>query len=272
MSAQIPTSTSAHRPNRPPDAAPRDRTYSAYCMAPFFPSWLGNGTSRRACFIGGGVPGFPATSPGFCIGVALLDEVEDRNAALPARKGSRTVDGLAVGMVSSGATDRLGEAGTHLAGPLRPQTLLSTTWRRQRQRKGRWKEWRERGVEVAMGGGCRRVVRSKSSLGLALVSISLSNQPPSGWSRHPPRSTSPSQLNTIHEVVLHPDNLKPYFSLPGRRRGTPRDCRTCERLVPHFSVKMSGRVPSIACIGVIGRHVRSSSRAIISFSMLTNTS
>jgi hypothetical protein len=69
-------------------------TYRAYCIAPFLPSWLGNGTSRRSAFIGGGVPGFPATNPGFCIVVALFEEVEDIKAALPARKGIRAVVGL----------------------------------------------------------------------------------------------------------------------------------------------------------------------------------
>lgn len=54
-------------------------------MAPFFPSWLGSGTSRRACFIGGGVPGPPATRAGFCMGVALFEDVLDRKATLPAR-------------------------------------------------------------------------------------------------------------------------------------------------------------------------------------------
>ena len=45
------------------------QTYSAYCMTPFLPSWLGNGTSRCGfpviAFIGGGVPGAPDTRPGF---------------------------------------------------------------------------------------------------------------------------------------------------------------------------------------------------------------
>ena len=79
-----------------------DLTYSAYCMAPFFPSWLGNGTSRRACFIGGGVPGLPGMMAGDFIVAALSDEVEERKAALPARKGSSAVAGLAVQNVSRG--------------------------------------------------------------------------------------------------------------------------------------------------------------------------
>lgn len=70
-------------------------TYSAYCIAPFFPSWLGSGTSRRACFIGGGVPGLPGMVAGDFIVVALLEELDDRKAALPARNGSRAVVGLA---------------------------------------------------------------------------------------------------------------------------------------------------------------------------------
>ena len=44
------------------------KTYSAYCMTPCLPSWLGNGTSRCGfpviAFMGGGVPGPPLTSPG----------------------------------------------------------------------------------------------------------------------------------------------------------------------------------------------------------------
>lgn len=79
-----------------------DKTYSAYCMAPFLPSWLGNGTSRRACFMGGGVPGLPTTVAGLFIAVALLEELEERKAALPARKGSRAVVGLAVQKLAPG--------------------------------------------------------------------------------------------------------------------------------------------------------------------------
>lgn len=78
----------------------QDSTYSAYCMAPFFPSWLGSGTSRRACFIGGGVPGPPETNPGFWVVVALFEEVLERNATLPARYGSSAIVGLAVHTVS----------------------------------------------------------------------------------------------------------------------------------------------------------------------------
>jgi hypothetical protein len=80
-----------------------DVTYSAYCIAPFLPSWLGNGTSRRAIFIGGGVPGLPGIVAGDFIVVALSEELEDRKAALPARNGSSAVAGLAVHFVSSGA-------------------------------------------------------------------------------------------------------------------------------------------------------------------------
>lgn len=86
--------------NIPPIATSNRWSYSAYCMAPFLPSWLGSGTSRRANFMGGGVPGFPATKPGFCIGVALFDDVEDMKATLPARNGSRAVVGLAINEIS----------------------------------------------------------------------------------------------------------------------------------------------------------------------------
>lgn len=71
-------------------------TYSAYCMAPFFPSWLGRGTSRRAAFIGGGVPEFPGIVAGVFIVVALSEELDERKAADPARNGTSAVEGLAV--------------------------------------------------------------------------------------------------------------------------------------------------------------------------------
>jgi hypothetical protein len=90
-------------------------------MAPFFPSWLGRGTSRRACFIGGGVPGAPETSPGLSV-VALFDAVFERKATLPARKGSSALVGLAVHSVSSWRATWVGGGGTHLEEPLRRQT------------------------------------------------------------------------------------------------------------------------------------------------------
>ena len=79
-------------------------TYSAYCMAPCFPSWLGNGTSWCGFpvidFIEGGVPDWPATRPGFCVaGSAPLEEEEEMKAALAARKGWRAAVGLAVVIV-----------------------------------------------------------------------------------------------------------------------------------------------------------------------------
>ena len=87
--------------SKSPDSNPGDLTYSAYCIAPFFPSWLGSGTSRRAAFMGGGVPGLPATRPGLCIGAAGFDEEFDRKATLPARYGRSAVIGFAVQFVSS---------------------------------------------------------------------------------------------------------------------------------------------------------------------------
>ena len=74
------------------------QTYSAYCMTPFVPSWLGNGTCVGIpLFIGGGVPGFPFTMPGLCMtGSAGFDEVEEMKAAFAARKGIMAVVGLAV--------------------------------------------------------------------------------------------------------------------------------------------------------------------------------
>jgi hypothetical protein len=56
------------------------------------------------------------------VGVALLEEVDEMKAVLPARKGSRAVVGLAVYTVSSRAQPDVRAAGTHLAEPLRPQT------------------------------------------------------------------------------------------------------------------------------------------------------
>ena len=72
--------------------------YSAYCIAPFFPSWLGSGTSLRSLpvmlFMGGGGSGPPFTSPGFIIsGAAGLEEELEMKAAEPAR-GMRAVEGF----------------------------------------------------------------------------------------------------------------------------------------------------------------------------------
>jgi len=83
-------------------------TYSAYCITPCFPSWLGKGTSWCGLpvidFIGGGVPGAPWTRPGFCMAgsAPLEEEEEDMKAALAARKGWRAAVGLAVVTVQYG--------------------------------------------------------------------------------------------------------------------------------------------------------------------------
>jgi hypothetical protein len=54
-----------------PKSFSSSKTYSAYCMTPCLPSWLGNGTSRCGlpviAFMGGGVPGAPRTKPGLCV-------------------------------------------------------------------------------------------------------------------------------------------------------------------------------------------------------------
>lgn len=80
-------------------------TYSAYCITPFEPSWLGNGTSCLGLrpFMGGGVPGLPLTSPNLdcccSAGAAsflVLEEIE----AVATRKGWRAVVGLARWVVS----------------------------------------------------------------------------------------------------------------------------------------------------------------------------
>lgn len=81
------------------------KTYSAYCMTPCLPSWLGNGTSRCGfpviAFMGGGVPGPPLTSPGLWLtGAAGFVLEEEMKAALATRKGWRAAVGLAVAVVS----------------------------------------------------------------------------------------------------------------------------------------------------------------------------
>lgn len=66
---------------------------------------------------------------GLFIVVALLEELDERKAALPARKGSRAVAGLAVEKLAAGNGSFVAAA-THLAEPLRPRTVLSTaSWR-----------------------------------------------------------------------------------------------------------------------------------------------
>jgi hypothetical protein len=70
---------------------------------------------------------------------ALSEELEDRKAALPARKGSSAVAGLAIRVVRGGSEAAFVVVATHLAEPLRPQIVLSTAcWRRTgRKRLGR---------------------------------------------------------------------------------------------------------------------------------------
>lgn len=71
-------------------------TYNAYCITPFFPSWLGNGTSRLTLpvmLIGGGVPGLPGTLCGVKPGFADFEAEEE--IAATARMGTREDIGLA---------------------------------------------------------------------------------------------------------------------------------------------------------------------------------
>jgi hypothetical protein len=73
------------------------KTYNAYCMTPFFPSWLANGTSRRSLpvtLIGGAVSRFPCTLWGVDTAVAGL-AVEDEIAAAD-RYGIMAELGLAI--------------------------------------------------------------------------------------------------------------------------------------------------------------------------------
>ena len=73
----------------------RCRTYSAYCMAPSFFSWLGRGTSRLGLPVA--VRGGPWASCDLVIAVAGLDDVEEMEAAGPSRERRSEVGGLAVG-------------------------------------------------------------------------------------------------------------------------------------------------------------------------------
>jgi hypothetical protein len=74
-------------------------TYSAYCAKPFFPSWLGSGTSRRSFLTGRGAPGPCEMRPGVCVTCpALLDEELEIQAAGAARNGRSAVMGLAAQM------------------------------------------------------------------------------------------------------------------------------------------------------------------------------
>lgn len=70
-------------------------------MAPFLPSWLGSGTSIR-CFLttlmGGGVEGFPVTSPGLDRAVAGLALVLEMKAIGWVRNVVSAAEGLAVRM------------------------------------------------------------------------------------------------------------------------------------------------------------------------------
>jgi hypothetical protein len=67
-------------------------------------------------------------------GDARSDELEERKAALPARKGSNAVAGFAVQTLAAGKG--IAEAAaTNLAEPLRPQSSLSQTWLRQKKGK-----------------------------------------------------------------------------------------------------------------------------------------
>jgi hypothetical protein len=106
------------------------RTYKAYCMAPFFPSWLGNGTSRRifpvTLFTGVCIVGFPGTPcgeyPGLpallgTAGVAGFEDV-DEMAAID-RYGIRDGVGLTENtlVVSSVAIEVTTIAGAYLAAP-----------------------------------------------------------------------------------------------------------------------------------------------------------
>ncbi len=70
-------------------------TCSAYCIAPFFSSWLGSGTSRRGLPVT--LSGGPSPSRDGVRAVAGFGGDEDMKAEGPARSGRSAVDGLAGG-------------------------------------------------------------------------------------------------------------------------------------------------------------------------------
>lgn len=106
-------------------------TYSAYCITPFVPSWLGNGTSLCSfpviVFIEGGGGGFVLTMPGLPIaGSAGFELEDDMKAALATLKGWRAVMGLAMRM--SVFCPDLRVVATYRAAPTASPALLSRTW------------------------------------------------------------------------------------------------------------------------------------------------
>lgn len=78
-------------------------------MAPFVPSWLGNGTSAFIFFAGGGVPGPGTTKPGLpargSADAGLEDECEIQ-AACVVRYGTAAARGLAVRVLARVAMGR----------------------------------------------------------------------------------------------------------------------------------------------------------------------
>lgn len=91
------TISAAHpAPRVVPQKKQLGRTYNAYCMTPFFPSWLGNGTSRLGLpvTLSGGPPAFPRTS---CAWTALADFADDEEIAATDRYGVMAELGLAMG-------------------------------------------------------------------------------------------------------------------------------------------------------------------------------
>ena len=99
---------------------------------------------------------------GLFIVVALLEELEERKAALPARNGSNAVVGLAVQKLALGRQRAFVATATHLAEPLRLQTLLSTAFWRRILRNNSDGGVERRG-EVAFGECSRDEVNDRSS-------------------------------------------------------------------------------------------------------------
>jgi hypothetical protein len=96
----------------------------------------------------------PGMVAGDFIAVARSDELEERKAALPARKGSNAVAGFAVQILAADK-GRARATATDLAEPSRPQSVLSKTCSRQTEREGvQGREWR---VQVWCGGRGRRI-------------------------------------------------------------------------------------------------------------------
>ena len=102
---------------------PSGKAYRAYCIAPSFFSWLGNGTSRRGLPVT--LSGGPCASCAGVTSVADFEDVDEIKADGPARKGRRAAVGLA------GREDKLdtgGNVGSRKASYLAMLKRLRILW------------------------------------------------------------------------------------------------------------------------------------------------